>query len=79
MRNIEKHGVSIYDAQYAFGDKNRIILEEVAHSLDEERYFCIGKIEGGIISHSHAPRGNAYVNRNPPYFLLFYNAPKEWR
>ena len=48
--NIEKHGVSFYDAQYAFADPKRIILEDVAHSSDEKRYFCIGKTIEGIIT-----------------------------
>ena len=49
-RNIQKHGVSFFDAQYAFADRNRIILEDTAHSRVEPRYFCIGKIEGGIVT-----------------------------
>jgi uncharacterized DUF497 family protein len=37
--NIEKHGVSFYDAQYAFADPKRLILEDMVHSVDEKRYF----------------------------------------
>ena len=48
--NIEKHGISFYEAQYAFADPNRIILEDAAHSLEEKRYFCIGKISDGIVT-----------------------------
>jgi len=40
--NILKHGVSFYDAQYAFFDENRIIAEDIAHSLTEKRYYCFG-------------------------------------
>jgi len=40
--NIFKHGVSFYEAQYAFFDKNRIIAEDIAHSLTEKRYYCFG-------------------------------------
>jgi uncharacterized DUF497 family protein len=50
LSNTEKHGVSFYDAQYAFADVNRIILEDTVHSQQEKRYFCIGKIEGGIVT-----------------------------
>jgi uncharacterized DUF497 family protein len=46
--NIEKHGISFYDAQYAFADPNRLILEDATHSLEEKRYFCIGEISSGI-------------------------------
>ncbi len=47
--NITKHRLSFYKAQEAFFDKNRVILLDNHHSLDEKRYFCIGKtVEGGI-------------------------------
>jgi len=46
--NIEKHGISFYDAQYAFSDPKRIILEDVKHSTDEQRFFCIGRVNQGI-------------------------------
>ncbi|PID40286.1 MAG: hypothetical protein CR984_04000 [Proteobacteria bacterium] len=48
--NIEKHGVSFNEAQYAFADPDRMILEDVKHSADEKRYFCIGKIGKGIVT-----------------------------
>ncbi|MEO5342485.1 MAG: BrnT family toxin [Gammaproteobacteria bacterium SHHR-1] len=40
--NQEKHGVSFYQAQYAFLDKQRVIAEDLSHSQDEPRYFCFG-------------------------------------
>ena len=55
--NIEKHGVSFYGAQYAFADSKRIILEDVVHSLDEKRYFCIGKTIHGIVTVRFVYRG----------------------
>lgn len=48
--NIDKHGVSFVDAQYAFQDNNRIILEDFRHSDIEKRYFCLGKIHGEIMT-----------------------------
>jgi len=48
--NIKKHGVSFYKAQYAFADANRIILQDMTHSHQEERYYCIGKVGEGIIT-----------------------------
>ena len=48
--NIEKHGITFYEAQYAFADSNRLIFKDAAHSLDEKRYFCIGKISDGVIT-----------------------------
>ena len=41
--NIKKHMVSFEKAQDAFFDENRMILEDVKHSVSEKRYFCIGK------------------------------------
>ena len=42
LENREKHGVSFYEAQYAFLDKARVIAEDLAHSQDEKRYYCFG-------------------------------------
>ncbi len=49
-QNIEKHGVTFYEAQYAFADENRVILEDLSHSKYEKRYYCIGKLTDGIIT-----------------------------
>ncbi len=47
--NLAKHGLSFYEAQDAFFDENRVILQDTDHSSTEKRYFCIGKIvDGGI-------------------------------
>jgi uncharacterized DUF497 family protein len=46
--NIEKHGLDFYIAQKAFFDASRIILKDVTHSQDEDRYFCIGETGTGI-------------------------------
>ena len=49
--NIAKHGLSFYEAQDAFFDKNRVILLDKKHSSAETRYFCIGKTtSGGIVT-----------------------------
>ncbi|MEX1351498.1 MAG: BrnT family toxin [Desulfobacterales bacterium] len=48
--NQKKHGVSFALAQFAFLDKNRIILEDLDHSELEKRYYCLGKIAGGIMT-----------------------------
>ena len=37
--NIKKHMVSFEKAQDAFFDENRMILEDVKHSVSEKRYF----------------------------------------
>jgi uncharacterized DUF497 family protein len=48
--NQKKHGISFSLAQYAFRDPNRIILEDVSHGNTEKRYYCIGKVDEGIIT-----------------------------
>ena len=48
--NIIKHGVSFQDAQQAFQDEWRVILEDGRHSENEQRYFCLGKIYSEILT-----------------------------
>ena len=48
--NITKHGLSFYEAQEAFFDKNRLILKDKVHSSSENRFFCIGKTSNGEIA-----------------------------
>lgn len=48
--NQEKHGVSFALAQLAFLDHNRVILQDLGHSLDESRYYCLGKVTDGILT-----------------------------
>lgn len=55
--NIEKHGISFYDAQFAFADPKRLILEDAAHSVSEKRFFCIGRIRGGVATVRFVCRG----------------------
>ncbi|MBT8361836.1 MAG: BrnT family toxin [Desulfobacterales bacterium] len=48
--NQEKHGVSFALAQLSFLDQKRIILQDLEHSDEENRYYCIGKVTDGILS-----------------------------
>ena len=48
--NQDKHGVSFALAQFAFLDPQRIILEDLSHSADENRYYCIGRVAEGILT-----------------------------
>ena len=48
--NCNKHGVSFALAQYAFADPKRIILEDLDHSQDEKRYYCLGAVAEGILT-----------------------------
>ena len=40
--NIEKHGISFYEAASVFFDKRGILLSDVEHSQDEDRFLLIG-------------------------------------
>ncbi len=49
--NIEKHGVSFFEAQPAFFDSKRVIAIDLNHSTEtEKRYFCFGKIDDKILT-----------------------------
>ena len=49
--NQEKHRVSFAVAQHAFSDPKRVILEDLTHSTDAEmRFFCLGKVDQGILT-----------------------------
>jgi uncharacterized DUF497 family protein len=50
LENQQKHGVALAKAQYAFADPHRVIAEDVAHSEQEQRYYCFGKVGGGILT-----------------------------
>ena len=48
--NVEKHKVSFYEAQKAFLDPNRVILNDLDHREEEDRFFCLGKVENYILT-----------------------------
>jgi len=48
--NQAKHGVLFYEAQFAFADPDRVIAEDSSHSHGEKRYYCFGKVGGGILT-----------------------------
>ena len=49
-QNQKKHGISFEFAQYAFADPQRILAEDAAHSQDEKRYYCFGRVKQGIMT-----------------------------
>lgn len=55
--NQSKHGVSFFLAQHAFLDPLRVIVEDVSHSRDEDRFCCIGRVNEGIITVRFTYRG----------------------
>jgi len=48
--NQVKHNVSFSLAQQAFLDPTRVIAEDITHSSQEERFYCIGRVDGGILT-----------------------------
>ena len=48
--NQSKHGVSFAQAQFAFADPQRVIAEDLGHSIGEHRYYCFGMVGEGIMT-----------------------------
>ena len=48
--NQKKHGVSFEAAQQAFDDPRRVIIRDLEHEQGEKRFFCLGKIDGEILT-----------------------------
>jgi uncharacterized protein len=48
--NQEKHNVPFALAQRAFLDPRRVIAEDINHSEEEERYYCIGRVGDAIMT-----------------------------
>lgn len=55
--NLQKHGVSFYEAQLAFLDRHRVMAEDLEHSQTEKRYYCFGKVHGKIMTVRFTYRG----------------------
>ncbi len=49
-QNQRKHGISFALAQLAFLDSDRVILEDLEHSENEKRFYCLGRVSDGIMT-----------------------------
>jgi uncharacterized DUF497 family protein len=58
LLNQKKHGVSFSVAQLAFLDTKRVISKDVEHSHDENRYYCFGFVNQGLLTVRFTYRGN---------------------
>jgi len=58
QENQAKHEVSFSLAQHAFLDPHRIIVEDINHSTEEDRFYCIGQVGNGIMTVRFTYRGN---------------------
>ncbi len=56
--NRSKHNVSFALAQHPFLDPHRVIVEDIGHTKEEERFYCIGRVDDGIITVRFTFRGN---------------------
>ena len=56
--NQAKHHVSFATAQRAFLDPHRVIAEDMAHSSEENRYYCIGRVDDNIMTVRFTYRSN---------------------
>lgn len=61
-KRIELIGANIISllkkAQFAFLDKKRVIVKDLEHSEDEERFYCFGKVEDEIMTVRFTYRNN---------------------
>jgi hypothetical protein len=48
--NQKKHGVPFALAQLAFIDPHRVILEDLSHSSEEKRFYCLGRVAEGVLT-----------------------------
>jgi uncharacterized DUF497 family protein len=58
QENQAKHGISFLIAQQAFFDPHRVIAEDISHSTEENRYYCMGNVGEGILTVRFTYRGN---------------------
>jgi uncharacterized DUF497 family protein len=56
--NRSKHGISFLAGQKAFLDPHRVIAEDITHSTEENRYYCMGRVGEGILTVRFTYRGN---------------------
>ena len=48
--NIRKHGVDFETAALVFKDEKRKVYIDSRHMASEERFFCIGKVKGRVLT-----------------------------
>ncbi|MBI5207767.1 MAG: BrnT family toxin [Candidatus Firestonebacteria bacterium] len=56
--NIKKHKVDFVTAVQAFKDTKRKIYTDSKHNKKEERFFCLGKVDGEILTVRFIYRGD---------------------
>ncbi len=57
--NRLKHGVAFKYAIRAFRDPERLTRRDVRHSMTEERFYCVGLVDGEVLTVRFTHRGDA--------------------
>ncbi len=60
LANIEKHGIDFVTAARAFDDPRRQIYTDSKHSDAEPRMFCLGKVDGKVMTVRFVFRGGKF-------------------
>lgn len=55
--NELRHGIPFEQARQAFYDPRRVTAHDAAHSRQEPRFFCIGKVGQGVMTVRYTIRG----------------------
>jgi uncharacterized DUF497 family protein len=55
--NQQKHGVAFVDAQRGFLDPRRLLAKDLSHSRSEQRFYCFGRLDDGIVTVRFTYRG----------------------
>ena len=56
--NQKVHGISFDQAKTAFDDPYTVIVRDKKHSLVEDRFYCVGRVMGGILMVRFTVRGS---------------------
>jgi hypothetical protein len=58
IKNLARHGVSFEKAREAFYNSNRMLFLDIKHSNSAEaRYFCLGNVDGSVMTVRFTMRG----------------------
>jgi uncharacterized DUF497 family protein len=49
-QNRRKYGVSFEVAQRVFLDTRRVLARDTSHSAAEQRWYCMGRVDGGVLT-----------------------------
>ena len=50
LTNLHKHSINFTEAIEAFRDEKRKIFVDLKHSVYEERFYCLGKVDGKVLT-----------------------------